>query len=179
MNKVKVCASCKQEKDISDYRTRFIKKSSKIYQYLNFICKSCDRAKCRKYYKDKPHVSRNWKEKNRSNIKVHVYSRLKQWTQKSGLPISDLDSTYLIDLYNKQEGKCFYTSREMIIGGKRGELMDNFLSLDRINPSLGYIKGNVVWCCYLINTMKGNHSKEDFFSLINLIIAKDNNKSII
>lgn len=33
---------------------------------------------------------------------------------------------------------------------------DNFPSLDRIKPELGYIKGNVIWVSYLANKMKQN-----------------------
>jgi len=37
---------------------------------------------------------------------------------------------------------------------------DNFPSLDRIKPELGYIEGNVVWVSYLANKMKQNANSE-------------------
>jgi hypothetical protein len=33
---------------------------------------------------------------------------------------------------------------------------DNFPSLDRICPNLGYVEGNVIWVSYLANKMKQN-----------------------
>ena len=37
---------------------------------------------------------------------------------------------------------------------------DNFPSIDRHSPTLGYIEGNVVWMSYLANRMKSNATPE-------------------
>lgn len=36
------------------------------------------------------------------------------------------------------------------------------ISLDRRNPNLGYIKENVVLCCWIVNHMKQDYSIEEF-----------------
>jgi CRISPR/Cas system-associated protein Cas10 (large subunit of type III CRISPR-Cas system) len=42
-------------------------------------------------------------------------------------------------------------------------------SLDRIDPSIGYIKGNVEFVCYCINVMKNDFTKEQMIDFINQI----------
>ena len=42
-------------------------------------------------------------------------------------------------------------------------------SLDRINPNIGYVKGNVEFVCYCVNVMKNDFSKEKIIDFINLI----------
>jgi|TARA_R110001583_G_scaffold16234_29_gene66412 hypothetical protein len=68
----------------------------------------------------------------------------------------DIDVPYLMDLYSGQDGMCFYSGIDMNIV-KRDPLKthDPFkMTLDCIVPELGYVKGNVVWCAYCVNTMK-------------------------
>ena len=43
------------------------------------------------------------------------------------------------------------------------------LSLDRIDPNIGYFKGNVEFVCYCVNVMKNDFTKDKMISFINLI----------
>lgn len=49
--------------------------------------------------------------------------------------------------------------------------MDNLkdASVDRIDSSLGYIKGNIVITTSRINEMKNNMSSKEFYNIIKLI----------
>ena len=91
----------------------------------------------------------------------------------------DLDAEYLIQLWNFQNGKCFYT----------GEAIDFTLttvsqnyphmltpSLDRLSPMRGYVKGNVVWCSYKINRMKSDLTYKEFIELSMTVLR---NKGVI
>ena len=52
---------------------------------------------------------------------------------------------------------------------------DKTASLDRINPLVGYIMGNVRWVHKIVNKMKGDLSDVEFMNWINLLY---NNKNI-
>jgi hypothetical protein len=81
----------------------------------------------------------------------------------------DIDLDYLVDLWNKQNGKCIYTNIDMILphGVKRGTSFT--ASLDRIDSSMGYMKGNVQFTLTAINYMKNDMTHEQTIDLINLI----------
>lgn len=91
----------------------------------------------------------------------------------------NLTVEHLIDLWNAQNGRCFYT----------GELLDFTLvaparnrphlftpSLDRKTPSDGYITGNVVWCTYMVNRAKNELSYEEFVTLCSTILSHRNER---
>jgi hypothetical protein len=81
----------------------------------------------------------------------------------------NLDLQYLLDLWNKQEGKCIYTNISMVLpdGKLKGTMFT--ASLDRIDSSIGYLKGNVQFTLTPINFMKSAMSDEDTKYLIKLI----------
>ncbi len=84
----------------------------------------------------------------------------------------DIDLDYLLELWNKQEGKCIYTGIQMVLphGVKRGTAFT--ASLDRIDSSIGYMKGNVQFTLTAINYMKNDMTHEQTVELINLIKTK-------
>lgn len=55
---------------------------------------------------------------------------------------------------NTEYGKCFYSG------------------LDRIDSTQGYVKGNIVPCCWNCNRMKGSLSYDAFFSHIKKILQR-------
>lgn len=75
----------------------------------------------------------------------------------------NLTTEYLLQIYNQQEGMCFYTGREMSIPVNDETRTSKYdaLSVDKIIPSLGYVKGNVVLCSWRSNSIKGNMTLEE------------------
>jgi len=67
---------------------------------------------------------------------------------------------FLIDIYKYQKGNCFYTDTPMTLTTGEGR-NPNGISLDRIDPSKGYSKENVVLCTSRFNTIKSNMSLEE------------------
>ena len=89
----------------------------------------------------------------------HRAARCHSAAKKQFIPF-DIDGQYLLDIYNKQSGKCFYTDRNMETGFGNGANRDS-ISVDRVIPSRGYVKGNVVLCCRKINAVKNDLSLEE------------------
>jgi hypothetical protein len=84
----------------------------------------------------------------------------------------NLTHEYLIELWNKQDGKCAYSGRNMIYNYSKKDY--NYLnynpekvSVDRIDSSKGYIQGNIVLCCAMPNIMKMDLPYEEFKKWIN------------
>ena len=77
----------------------------------------------------------------------------------------------LIEKFNLQEGKCFYTGLTLnkIIG------FPDSISIDRIDSTLGYIPENIVLCTYKVNVMKNDLSFEQLISICKNIIKTHSN----
>ena len=88
--------------------------------------------------------------------------------KKYGQP--DIDVEYLKRLWEFQDGRCGYTGIKMILPPTIREYHKTHsvkkISLDRIDSSKGYIKGNVHFTCQAINLAKRNLPHEDMMALI-------------
>lgn len=85
----------------------------------------------------------------------------------------DLDIPYLEKVWRDQKGICPYTGLAIIL--PKNSALDQALksmekaSLDRIDSSKGYIKGNVEFVCLGANWAKSNFSKEAAMAFFNKI----------
>lgn len=84
---------------------------------------------------------------------------LKQRCIKNSIPF-DLDTKFLLNLFENQNKKCFYTDELMSIELGKGK-QRNQLSVDRIIPEKGYVKGNVVFCLFIVNNSKTDLTLEE------------------
>lgn len=82
----------------------------------------------------------------------------------------DLNIKYIYDLYVKQEGKCNLSGVPitLVLGAKKMKLMT--ASLDRIDSSKGYVKGNVQWVHKIVNFMKQTLNDNEFIKWCNLVV---------
>ena len=153
--------------DDTAFRTRKKRTPTKEYLYLNTICIECEKTE-RKANRT-PAYRKDYKARRKADdpLKHHLQERISQWRSKD--TDSDLTVTYLAELYEKQQGKCYYTNQPMVIGGHKFDNRWEVLSLDRLDPNKGYKEGNVVWCTYRANTMKGNLTYDQFLALIQVI----------
>ena len=60
----------------------------------------------------------------------------------------------LLKQYEKQGGKCFYSGKSLSF--ENYKVNEYFATVDRLDPSLGYIEGNLVFCCSIYNKIKQN-----------------------
>lgn len=88
-----------------------------------------------------------------------IYRRLVVRCKKQNISIN-IDFDYLLDLFDKQSMKCFYSNinMELIRGGGYNA---HSLTIDKVIPERGYIRGNIVLCTKRYNTVKNNLSLEE------------------
>ena len=92
---------------------------------------------------------------------------------KKDIPF-DITKDYIMDLFDKQSGKCFYSGIELnVVKKNKNRTHDPFkMSLDCVDPELGYVKGNVVWCAYCVNALKLKMSINDMVDVCRHIVKK-------
>lgn len=87
----------------------------------------------------------------------------------------DLDLPYLKELWETQKGICGYTKLEMILPKTSNEYNSTRslrkASLDRIDSSKGYIKGNVEFVCLSINYAKLDFNKHEFETFLKDVLS--------
>lgn len=87
----------------------------------------------------------------------------------------NLTAASLIEIFNRQEGKCYYTGQQLdftLVAPKRNYPHRRTPSLDRLSPRSGYVEGNVVWCCYYVNRMKNDLTESEFISACKTILRR-------
>lgn len=84
-----------------------------------------------------------------------IFNNTKERKHK-GLDISFQD---LVDLWEKQKGLCAYSGVPMTWDDSNRYTT---VSIDRIDSSKGYVRGNIAFCCFTVNIMKSNMPVEHF-----------------
>lgn len=102
---------------------------------------------------------------NKEYFQYH-YSNLKYRAKKRGMRVN-LTLKDLIDQWQKQDGKCYYSGIEL--QQCKGKKPDQG-SLDRVKSHKGYIKGNVVWVCYMAQNAKNEHSEEELIKFCKAVV---------
>lgn len=94
----------------------------------------------------------------------------------------EINAQYLKELWEKQNGVCPYTGLRMLLSETSSTKHKiNSLkkaSLDRIDSTKGYIKGNVEFVCMAINLAKNNRTKQEMTDFINEIKSVKNTFSV-
>lgn len=80
----------------------------------------------------------------------------------------DIDKEYLWQLWEINEGCCALTGQlfDLTNWGEKGQVNPQAPSVDRINPKLGYVKGNIRLITYHMNISLSDFGVEEFERLI-------------
>lgn len=101
----------------------------------------------------------------------HLTNQLRHRAKKANISFN-LITQDLIDTWNKQNGKCYYSGVTLDLSlqtQSRNSPHRLFPSLDRQIPQLGYVKNNIIWCTYVVNRMKSDLSHKEFVDFCNLV----------
>lgn len=150
----KICSKCGELKNNS-----YFGKLKTNIDGLRHICKLCRR---------KENLGKlNKRSINSINYCIrHPFRFLSQrcfsnHRKKAFLEKFDVTEDYLIEIYNKQNGKCFWSNNQMSIENVSTSKLDT-ISVDRIDCNKGYIKDNIVLCFKFFNLGRGNMNYIEF-----------------
>ena len=117
-------------------------------------CKPCGNKLARKY--------RIKKDKERPFYNKHI--RKKTECRIKGLPYN-LSEEYLEQIWT---GVCPIFGIKIVLTGSLSD--SNYANLDRIDPKLGYIKGNVQWLSARANRLKNNMTIDELKRLYECLV---------
>ena len=165
------CKKCNIELSLDKFRKN---NGKKLYTYDSWAtnCNEC-RNKNRTKNRNEKILNGTLKEFFENIIKDAKY-RNNDYNKKNtdNKREFNITSDYLIEIWNKQNGKCYYSGRELQYNKIKEELPEGKrihperVSIDRIDSKKGYIEGNIVLCCWVANNIKQDLSIEEFKSWI-------------
>ncbi len=146
-------------------------------------CKSCNKlvenpTLCTFYCSNRCLLdTKNNKEKEKINSDINRYLNhvlsVHKYKNKNYNVVINYDTDYLKSLGNI----CTYCGISCKFGNEKESAHSDTLSFDKMNPDIGYIKENVVVCCWFCNRMKNQTSYEDWVQFIKFI--KDKNELVL
>ena len=161
------------------------KEAKKIYdKNYNKLHKEEKKIYTKNYRKlNKARIEKKRKNTSIKNIALWLsaYS-LSYWkTKLTNKKYKNLTPEFMEELTIKQGGCCYYTGIPLkpFTGFSKGtklplpQLLQQ-VSIDKLDPKKGYVKGNVVLASLFVNNMKGQCSLNQFKSLISLISKRHN-----
>lgn len=100
------------------------------------------------------------------DISINFFHNYKRSATKRGIEFT-ITLEYIANLYKEQDGKCAVSGVSIDIKGTPWKGQTG--SLDRIDPTKGYIEGNVQWVHKQINELKWDLQPEEFYSIVKQI----------
>ncbi len=157
----KKCCICHIKKTADEFP-----KNRSSFDGYGKICKDCfsNMPSVKKHYKNKSEKNKSDLEFYLKNKASHIKSRLKM--KKRNLD-NNVTGELLIELYKKQNGRCYYSGIEI---NHNQDCSFDSISVDRLDSNIGYIEGNVVLCANGINAMKGILSELEFKEVLHKVI---------
>lgn len=107
-----------------------------------------------------------------SNNRVDKYTGLREHLSRAKKRFKEVTITLedLLEVWNNQDGICKYTGLKLLHPkDSKGYSMMYKASLDRVDSSLGYIKGNIQFISATANLAKGTMTHEGMLTFCKII----------
>ena len=170
----KVCAQCGIEKSIKEF-SRLTKSTNykSQNQTHHTYCKSCNAERANEWRKANPGYRGSGKLKSIPEQDRLLMSCLRQRitdckgrAKKYNQPDVTINADMLYQMWKNQNGLCAISGIKMNTESKHL----GCVSIDKINPDLGYIVGNVQLTCWAVNRAKGEMPQDMFIQMCQQIV---------
>jgi len=126
---------------------------------------------------------------HRQEIRKKTLITFEDWVEKMVVTIKyrskyrkikfNLTAKYMINLWKKQNGLCYYSNIELSFPthecmNSKHSLQVSAASIDRKNSSIGYLKNNVVWSSWICNAGKNIYSIEEYVQICKKVALNQN-----
>lgn len=163
----KVCRRCNEEKVLGEFYP-----TKRPYKFgRDLYCKLCTKQKQRDQRAADPTKYKVYQKHGSLRYKLTSLNRHARNRCKARCLPYDIDYTYLLELWNKQEGRCALTNIDMETGSSIPRKPFT-VSVDRIEPSRGYTKGNVRLVCLIVNVSLGDFGEEAFRQMAEAYLSR-------
>jgi len=133
-------------------------------------CKSCVLEKAKF---DQPILYKGKSQRRSASPSVFIAGILNHAVKRKQSLGFDIDLGYLLGVYERQSGICAISGVKMTHLAGSGRVLTN-ISIDRIDSSKGYLRGNVQFVCDIVNRMKSDMSQADLLSWCRNILRAAN-----
>jgi len=129
-------------------------------------CKKCNSAACKEYQQ-----TSDYRERPSYVFYQRAYGIVRSAKTKS-VPVDSAGvlKEHLLELWERQGGRCFYTNELMPLTGYPAP---DAATVDRIVPAKGYVTGNLVLCRSLVNRSKQEMGWDELVAFCRLIVKSD------
>ena len=173
----KTCSICGETKPLEAFpdrskHTSYTTKGIPSQATHEDRCRPCKAEYAREWRKKHPGYTGTGKllatPKEDRYLMSAISSRLMQARQRAKLSNLefDIDREYLYLIFKKQQGLCALSGVPM----KVEKHAVACLSLDKVIPELGYVKGNVQWVAWAVNRAKGDMNMEVFIDMCQKVL---------
>lgn len=139
--------------------------SDNSYAYRDGLDKRCNRCK----QTQNKNARSNYSDEKRLEKILQVRWLNAKDRAKSKNRLFDITKQDLMDLWNKQEGKCAISKIPMTFNIDSGRNPYN-VSIDQINPAQGYTKDNIQLVCMCVNQLKSDFDMNVIINICKNII---------
>lgn len=133
-------------------------------------CKSCVLEKAKT---DQPFLYKGKAERRSASPAVFIAAILNHAAKRKQSLGFDIDIGYLLWVYEGQSGLCAVSGVKMTHIAGSGRVLTN-ISIDRIDSTKGYLRGNVQFVCDIVNRMKSDMSQAELLSWCRNILRAAN-----
>ena len=157
LKEFKICNKCNKELSFNKFRQRKDTGWKDINNKFRYsYCRECEKKRFKEAYKKDPIPQML------SNSKIRAKAKK--------LP-HNITSDDIREVWPK-DNICPVLKKPFEMGFKSGKTKSMAPSLDKIIPSKGYTKGNIVVISDIVNRLKSDASLEDLKKIINFYIKK-------